>query len=203
MKITYADKSALEENPDIPNNQKCRANDLNEIKDVVNSNDDLVGDLSSLNTTVKNSLVEAINETNQKSFSELTFISYKSTGNIAPINNWQSVQSRGTKLTPSATGVTVGTGVSYVKVSAWAFNNNNTSGGGFIMGIYKNGQTITQGNAPLTSWYSTAASNQNVTLSWPGTIIPVVEGDVINFGIGINGDTARSFSRGGMLVEEV
>lgn len=203
MKITYADKSTLEENPDIPSNQKCRADDLNEIKSVVNSNDDLVGDLSSLNTSAKNSLVEAINETNQKSFRELTFSNYKSTGNIAIINNWQSVESRGTKLTASSIGVTVGKGVSYVKISAWAFNNTNMSGAGFIMGIYKNGQSIIQGSAILTSWYSTAASNQNVTLSWPGTIIPVVEGDIVNFAIGINGDNTRSFSRGGMLVEEV
>lgn len=180
-----------------------KAESLNHIEQGLSTLDGSVGDLSSLNTTAKDSLVNAINETNQKSFSELTFTSYKSTGNIAPINNWQSVESRGTKLTASATGVTVGAGVSYVKVSAWAFNNTNTSGSGFIMGIYKNGQTITQGNAILTSWYSTAASNQNITLSWPGTIIPVVEGDIINFGIGINGDTTRSFSRGGMLVEEI
>ena len=203
MKITYADKSTLEANPDIPNNQKCRAEDLNEIKEVVNGNDELIGDLSTLNTTAKDNLVDAINEANQKSFSELTFTAYRSTGTIAPINNWQSVESRGTKLTASANGVTIGAGVSYVKISAWAFNNTNTSGEGFIMGIYKNGQQITQGNAVLTSWYSTAAANQNVTLSWPGTIIPVVEGDIINFGIGINGDATRSFSRGGMLVEEV
>lgn len=179
------------------------AESLNHIEQGLSTLDGSVGDLSSLNTTAKDSLVNAINETNQKSFSELIFTSYKSTGNIAPINNWQSMESRGTKLTASATGVTVGAGVSYVKVSAWAFNNTNANGSGFIMGILKNGQTITQGNVILTSWYSTAASNQNVTLSWPGTIIPVVEGDIINFGIGINGDTTRSFSRGGMLVEEI
>lgn len=62
MKITYADKSTLETNPDVPDNQKCKSDDMNEIKNVVNGNDDLVGDLSTLKTTAKNSLVDALNE---------------------------------------------------------------------------------------------------------------------------------------------
>lgn len=61
-KIQFEDKVALNENSNIPDVNKCKATDMNEIKSVVNGNDDLVGDLSTLNTTNKSSIVGAINE---------------------------------------------------------------------------------------------------------------------------------------------
>ena len=72
-KITYENKVALNVNSDIADVNKCNATDLNEIKEVVNTNDDnttnnsnAIGNLSSLNTTSKNNLVSAINEVNGK-----------------------------------------------------------------------------------------------------------------------------------------
>lgn len=65
-KITYENKVALNVNSDIPDVNKCNAIDLNEIKDVVNTNDDNMGLLSNLNTTDKSSMVNAINEVNNK-----------------------------------------------------------------------------------------------------------------------------------------
>ena len=61
-KITYTDKVALNINDNIADVNKCNASDLNEIKEVVNENDDIVGDLVQLNTTNKDNLVGAINE---------------------------------------------------------------------------------------------------------------------------------------------
>lgn len=61
-KITYTDKVALNINDNIADVNKCNASDLNEIKEVVNANDDKVGDLAQLNTTNKDNLVGAINE---------------------------------------------------------------------------------------------------------------------------------------------
>ena len=68
-KITYDNKVALNVNSDIADVNKCNATDLNEIKNVVNTNDDnttnksnAIGNLSSLNTTDKSNLVGAINE---------------------------------------------------------------------------------------------------------------------------------------------
>ena len=61
-KITYGNKVALNVNSDIADINKCNASDLNEIKDVVNTNDDNMGLLSNLNTTNKTSIVNAINE---------------------------------------------------------------------------------------------------------------------------------------------
>ena len=67
-KITFEDKVALNVNSDIADVNKCNATDLNEIKNVVNINDDnttnnsnAIGNLSNLNTTSKNNLVSAIN----------------------------------------------------------------------------------------------------------------------------------------------
>lgn len=65
-KITYTDKVALNVNSDIADVNKCNATDLNEIKDVVNTNDDNMGLLSYLNTTNKGSIVNSINEVNNK-----------------------------------------------------------------------------------------------------------------------------------------
>ena len=49
-KIGFADKVALNENASIPDINKCKASDMNEIKQVVNENDDKVGDLTDLST---------------------------------------------------------------------------------------------------------------------------------------------------------
>lgn len=79
-KITYENKVALNVNSDIADVNKCNATDLNEIKNVVNENDDntitntndiaknaaKIGTLSNLNTTNKNNLVSSINEVNGK-----------------------------------------------------------------------------------------------------------------------------------------
>lgn len=77
-KITYANKVFLNENADIPDENKVGDSDLNEIKEVVNKNDNNVGDLSSLNTINKNNVVEAINEVNKKDFIKVALTSNKS-----------------------------------------------------------------------------------------------------------------------------
>ena len=62
--ISYTNKSALNANSSIANTNKCNASDMNEIKTVVNANATECGNASSLNTTDKTSLVNAINEVN-------------------------------------------------------------------------------------------------------------------------------------------
>ena len=47
-KITYADKETLYTNNDIPANQKVQSSDMNEIKKVVNENDDLLQTVSNV-----------------------------------------------------------------------------------------------------------------------------------------------------------
>lgn len=66
-KITYEDKEFLNKNESIADKNKVNDTDLNQIKEVVNGNDDNIGDLSDLNTNDKSSVVNAINEVNNKS----------------------------------------------------------------------------------------------------------------------------------------
>ena len=61
-KITYTNKVALNENPEIADINKVTDDDMNEIKSVVNTNDDNVGDITTLTTTDKTNVVNAINE---------------------------------------------------------------------------------------------------------------------------------------------
>lgn len=79
-KITYENKVALNVNSDIADVNKCNATDLNEIKEVVNTNDDnttantnAIGDLSNLNTTDKSDLVNAVNEVNTNAIEKSTY----------------------------------------------------------------------------------------------------------------------------------
>ena len=65
-KITYENKEFLNKNEEIADNRKVNDTDLNEIKQVVNTNDDNIGDLSNLNTADKSSIVGAINEIKKK-----------------------------------------------------------------------------------------------------------------------------------------
>lgn len=50
-KITYTNKVALNENADIPNVNKVTDDDMNEIKTVVNNNDDIVTNATTYSTT--------------------------------------------------------------------------------------------------------------------------------------------------------
>ena len=61
-KINYNDKQFLYQNADVPAENKVNDVDMNEIKQVVNENDDKIGDLNNLKTTDKSSIVNATNE---------------------------------------------------------------------------------------------------------------------------------------------
>ena len=59
MKLTYANKVAINENTDIPNINKVTDNDMNEIKAVVNNNDD---DMITINTNLTNATTYSTDE---------------------------------------------------------------------------------------------------------------------------------------------
>lgn len=61
-KITYQNKVALNENTEIADINKVKADDMNMIKSVVNANQEDVGDISNLKTEDISSIVNAINE---------------------------------------------------------------------------------------------------------------------------------------------
>lgn len=59
MKLTYANKVAINENADIPNVNKVTDDDMNEIKTVVNNNDD---DMITINTNLTNATTYSTTE---------------------------------------------------------------------------------------------------------------------------------------------
>lgn len=75
--ITFNNKTTLNSQPDIANENKVTASDMNEIKSVYNTE---IGDVSNLNTTATN-VVDAINESIGK-ISVLWSGSKSTTGNV-------------------------------------------------------------------------------------------------------------------------
>lgn len=59
MKLTYANKVAINENAEIPNINKITDDDMNEIKTVVNNNDD---DMITINTNLTNATTYSTTE---------------------------------------------------------------------------------------------------------------------------------------------
>ena len=117
-KITYEDKEFLNKNEDIADNRKVNDTDLNEIKEVVNGNDDNIGDLSDLNTTDKTSLVNAINEIKKTNIltAEMSQeqLSISDTIQI-PLSVSQSV---GSEISLANNTITISNNINKVKVSA-------------------------------------------------------------------------------------
>ena len=66
MQIGYSDKVTLTTLPSVNEINKVTAGNMNEIKNVVNNNQAEVGDITTLNTTNKTSVVNAVNEVNTK-----------------------------------------------------------------------------------------------------------------------------------------
>lgn len=87
-KLTYDNKIQMNENANIPAVNKGRAVDWNEIKTVVNENDDNVGDLSDLDTTDKTSIVNAINEVKAKITDLWTGTIATTETEVTLIDNW-------------------------------------------------------------------------------------------------------------------
>lgn len=60
--VTFDDKSNMSTNPDIPRINKVIDDDINQLKDVANTNATNIGDANNLSTSDKSSLVNSINE---------------------------------------------------------------------------------------------------------------------------------------------
>ena len=119
-KITYEDKEFLNKNKNIADKNKVNDTDLNEIKEVVNGNDDKIGNLSNLNTSDKSNLVNAINEiktnnilTANMSNEQLTISA--NTNTKIPLKKSNSI---GTQITLSSNIIKFSNNVKKVKVSA-------------------------------------------------------------------------------------
>lgn len=132
-KVTFEDKVTLNENADIPNINKCRASDLNEIKSVVNENDDNKLEKSSVKTTKTATDTDTyscnyINDATQKQIISVeTGSAFNFTINeYTEINTWKLYNQNGNKFSVENGKVKVGTGISKVKITATLSIDNQT-----------------------------------------------------------------------------
>lgn len=122
-KITYTNKVALNENPEIADINKVKDTDMNEIKTVVNGLDDNIGTLSNLTTTNKTSAVAAINElnTNKASTNEVLIQDTEPTASDNKI--WIDTGEIASPVSEITNSYSTSTGIGY---SANYVNNMNT-----------------------------------------------------------------------------
>lgn len=124
-KVTFEDKITLNENADIPNINKCMASDLNEIKSVVNENDDNKLEKSSVKKTktATDTDTYSCNYINNATQKQIISVETGSTFNFTineytEINTWKLYNQNGNKFSVENGKVKVGTGISKVKITA-------------------------------------------------------------------------------------
>ena len=168
QRISYSDKVAINTNSNVADINKCNASDLNEIKSVVNTN---ATSLENVETEVYDKNVMTIG------LSANTNVSIGTAWNYYTLNINTLNASIGSKLTfnSSSHRITIGSGVSYVKVNAFGMYRGIT--GSIEMNIRHNGNTIG----------TTAVQTTNTSAFWNGAItdilVPVSSGDYIDLAI--------------------
>lgn len=174
---SYSSSNKIATMSDIPTNVSELNNDSNyatttEVQNV----DNKIGTLSNLDTTTKTDLVSAINEIFEKN---IITVGLTANTNVSIRATWTHYQlalndldaSLGSKLTFDSSNhrITVGDGVSYVKVNAYSLFRGIT--GSIEMDVRKNG----------TSIGATAVQTSNTSAFWNGAItdilVPVSSGD--------------------------
>ena len=128
-KITYEDKEFLNKNESIADKNKVNDTDLNQIKEVVNGNDDKIGNLSDLNTTDKSSIVGAINDIKKKNI----LTAEMSQESLTIVEGNQEIplklgQLFGSEISLANNTITISNNINKVKVSA-TFNVQMPSAG--------------------------------------------------------------------------
>lgn len=167
QRISYSDKVAINTNSNIADINKCNASDLNEIKSVVNTN---ATSLENLETEVYDKNVMTVG------LSGNTNVSIGATWTYYTVNLNTLNASIGSKLTfnSSTHRITIGSGVSYVKVSVCGLLRGVTSD--IEINIRKNGETI---GSAQNRW----ANSYFSTLSITDILVPVSSGDYIDLAV--------------------
>ena len=162
--------------------------------------DEYLGNLSDLNTIDKSSVVNSINEINNKSAITLQLTSNQTIGigySVIQFNNTDTQIGNG--LTVSSTGVVkIGSGISAIKVSFYLNLSNSANPQVPIVHILKNGSNLQQSGASIVG-----TTNSNFPLTIANYIVEVAENDLIS--IEIAGNSANVTIRNGsiMTVESI
>lgn len=158
------------------------ATKLRKIENGIYTNSVNIGDLNDLSTETKESLVEAINETNTKNC-----LTIKRTENTLDVTAWQGYDvsfpiissQKGNKLSVNENGqVVIGAGINYIKVNLnfeFVFSVTTTSYIQFK--ILKNSEVMAVNR--IYNLTADIRENSNIT----PVLIPVTQGDIIKMQI--------------------
>jgi len=158
------------------------ANNLNKIENGIYTNSVNIGELTDLNTETKESLVEAINETNTKNC-----LTIKRTENTLDVTAWQGYDvsfpiissQKGNKLSVNENGqVVIGAGINYIKVNLnFEFVCSVTTTSYIQFKILKNSEVMA-----VNRIYNLTADIREISNITP-VLIPVTQGDIIKMQI--------------------
>lgn len=119
-KVTFEDKVALNENAEIPDINKCKASDLNEIKESINA---LYEDKNILSVKLESDFVITSNE-------------------YVEISNWTENIKIGTKLNVENGKIKIGAGVSAIKIVGQFGTLTNSEAERYYFYTKKNGESV-------------------------------------------------------------
>lgn len=160
-KITYDDKISINENADIPAINKCQASDMNEIKQVVNENDDKI---EALQPNIITAIVgEYITFSSTTTINDLSLVEHSKVGSAFTLENGK---------------ITVGAGVNNVILSGQIrIANRSSANGVYNIYIYKNDEIVTAGRTAIVG------NGLTVGASVSSFVTEVAEGDVLKLAI--------------------
>lgn len=190
MKITYDDKVSLTTSA-LPRANKCTDDDLNEIKEVVNNNDDTTNQNSSDIQTLQNKVTTK--------YIKATINTQPSIGSVYQVPLSTVSANIGNKFTLSNNAINVGEGVSKVRVSACIFVEA-PQGTGYVWGqVRKNNSTQSSSIVPYNNGGGFLSS------SIPPTIFDVEQGDAITLiaDSTIQGNLRQNIGNTWILIEVV
>lgn len=158
------------------------ANNLNKIENGIYTNSVNIGELTDLNTEIKENLVEAINETNTKNC-----LTIKRTEDTLDVTAWQSYDvsfpiissQKGNKLSVNENGqVVIGAGINYIKANLnFEFVCSTTTTSYIQFKILKNSDVMA-----VNRIYNLTADIREISNITP-VLIPVTQGDIIKMQI--------------------
>ncbi len=168
QRISYSDKVAINTNSNVADINKCNASDLNEIKNIINAN---ATELENVETEVYDKNIITVGLSANTDVSIGTAWTYY-TLNMNTLN-----ASIGSKLTfnSSTHRITIGSGVSYVKVSAC----------GIVRGIANDIEINIRRNGAIMGTAANRWTNATnfMNLAITEILVPVSSGDYIDLAV--------------------
>lgn len=174
--ITYTDKETLNQNLNVPDVNKVKADDMNEIKSVVNNN---YTEFSNNKPNIATANISGAEQTMTATASYQN-VALDNILNQAGTLTWSVVNGTATSV-GSFKGVQIPAGVSQIKVSSNILfnNNNNTSAMTFVIYIYRYNASDSSTSMIVRSTTPDVTAGKSASISCVPVIVNVQENDII------------------------